>query len=556
VAACWLVLPAPAGAHAVLVGSSPERGSTAPGAPATVEFDFSEPVETRFGAIRVFGPNGEELQQGGVFHPGGITSRAAIALRGELPDGTYTATYRVISADSHPVAGGLLFNVGRESARAEGVSQAFAVEPTAPVTAVAFVITRAVLYAALAFALGSLMFLAWPWRVGVAALGDRAPAASYTFEDRLREMLLFTTAVGLLMTLLGLGLQAAVAGGQSLWQSLTPEALGQLVGTRFGIVWTAAEALWAAFGAMVAASQRLRPRLLAVPLLLAAAAPALAGHAATQTPVWLLLPLNVVHVIAMSCWVGGLLALLFVVPAATRGLEGPDRTRLLAAILRPFSTLATLSVGAILVTGIIQSIAEVGSLPALVSSAYGRAVAVKFLLLLVLIGVGAHQRRRTLPGLEARVAEGPPPGRQERALHRSVQLELGLIGVILLVAGALASYAPPAAEGGPEAVTSRLGPAMVNLTVEPATVGQNELQIYLSDAESGDPFDSFTDIAVSLSPPAPDQKSVQAEVREAGPGHYVVPAVRLPVKGEWEIRMDGELSQFSDQTGGATVAIR
>jgi copper transport protein len=232
------------------------------------------------------------------------------------------------------------------------------------------------------------------------------------------------------------------------------------------------------------------------------------------------------------------MVLLLVVPATSRTLDGPERTRLLGAILPPFSTLATLSVGAVLVTGIVQAVAEVGSLPALVSSAYGRAVAIKFLLLLVLIALGARQRRRTLPRL------------------RSLRLEVSLTGLVLLAAGALASYAPPAADEGPEAVTSRLGPALVNLTLEPATVGQNDLQIYLSDAQSGDPFDSFTDFSVSLSPPAGELEPVQAEVREAGPGHYVVPAVRLPAKGEWKIRMDGELSQFSDQAGTATVRIR
>ena len=30
----------------------------------------------------------------------------------DLPDGAYTATYHVISADSHPVSGGLTFRVG------------------------------------------------------------------------------------------------------------------------------------------------------------------------------------------------------------------------------------------------------------------------------------------------------------------------------------------------------------------------------------------------------------------------------------------------------------
>ena len=61
----------------------------------------------------------------------------------------------------------------------------------------------------------------------------------------------------------------------------------------------------------------------------------------------LLIPTDVLHVTAMSVWVGGLLVLLAVLPVATRALEPPDRTRLLAATLLRFSPMALIAVCAI-----------------------------------------------------------------------------------------------------------------------------------------------------------------------------------------------------------------
>ena len=52
-------------------------------------------------------------------------ARARRPLKPGLPKGTYTATYRVISADSHPVSGGLVFSIGRPSrGRRDGLGPA------------------------------------------------------------------------------------------------------------------------------------------------------------------------------------------------------------------------------------------------------------------------------------------------------------------------------------------------------------------------------------------------------------------------------------------------
>ena len=69
--------------------------------------------------------------------------------------------------------------------------------------------------------------------------------------------------------------------------------------------------------------------------------------------------------------------MLFVLPGATRLLERPDRTRLLAATLSRFSPVA-FAVLAILATGLVQSWFEIEKLDNLIDTAFGRAALIKF----------------------------------------------------------------------------------------------------------------------------------------------------------------------------------
>ena len=115
-----------ASAHALLEGTSPQRGASLDRAPGQVVLRFSESVEVAFGAVRVYDARGGQVQRGDPFHPGGDPRAVAVRLRSGLADGGYTATYRVISADAHPVSGGFVFGVGKAAAPAATVGDLLA----------------------------------------------------------------------------------------------------------------------------------------------------------------------------------------------------------------------------------------------------------------------------------------------------------------------------------------------------------------------------------------------------------------------------------------------
>lgn len=167
--ACLLGLAGSASAHALLESSSPTRGAQLTTAPGQVNFTFNEPVEASLGAVRVFNTTGDQVQTDDLERPGDNADSVGAGLPGDLPDGLYTATYHVVSADSHPVSGGITFTIGEpgkdSTAFTQGktISELLAESKAGKVTEVAFWADRWVGYLAIALAVGALarMLLVW-----------------------------------------------------------------------------------------------------------------------------------------------------------------------------------------------------------------------------------------------------------------------------------------------------------------------------------------------------------------------------------------------------------
>ncbi len=543
------LLPAPAGAHALLEATTPERGARLDAAPRAVTLRFSEPVEASFGAVRVYDNRGREVQAG---PPRASGARVTVGLRTGLPDGGYTVTYRVISADSHPVSGGFVFAVGDGAAPSATVDELLAGGNSGPVTATAFAAVRAVQYGAIAVALGALAFLLWCWPPALRAMPAGGGAATAAFTRGLRRLLVVAAVAGLLSALAGLVLQGATAAGTSVWAALDAGVLDEVLATRFGGVWAAGALAWAAtlIGALaVPPGAALLPPLLALALL-----PALGGHAGVQPPVAVNAPANVAHVLAASAWLGGIAVLVLVLRRATRELEPADRTPVLAAALGRFSTLAGVAIAAVLATGVLQAVLGISEPRQLVETAYGRAVLVKLALLTAIVALGAVNRRRLLPRL--RGAAGTTPGAVGVALRRTLRAELAIALVVLGATGALAGYPPAeAVSAGPFSTDAALGPARLELTVEPARVGANELHLYLFDRKDGSQYEGTKEMTVTAELPGRRIAPIELDATRAGPGHYVVTSAAFGVAGDWEVEVAARVSEFDEHRTTVEVPI-
>lgn len=96
-----LVASGPASAHASLVGSDPEDGAILAAAPAAITLTFNENIGNP-AYVTVTAPDGSKVDLGNVR---AVDNRVTATVADVDQKGRYTAAFRVVSADGHPVEG-------------------------------------------------------------------------------------------------------------------------------------------------------------------------------------------------------------------------------------------------------------------------------------------------------------------------------------------------------------------------------------------------------------------------------------------------------------------
>jgi copper transport protein len=306
----------------------------------------------------------------------------------------------------------------------------------------------------------------------------------------------------------------------------------------------------------------------------------------------------------MSCWLGGLAALL----AGTLAREVPLPA--LRPVLLRWSPLAAGLVTALVLSGVLQSVREVGSLSALTQTTYGWLLLAKVAVVVLVLVAAALSRDWVQTRLGAR-PHRPAAGRRVVARAFAAEpgkpaaagpgdddvpavavaavavaavavaageddpaaLPLGLLRrtVLLEVAGALVVLAlsavlvgtPPAraAVAAPVEVTLPLrssagatGNGSVQVSLAPATPGPTSLHVYLYDAAGR--LAQPRDIAVALTEPQQQIGPLDVPLAAAGPGHYVGDGATLPVAGTWTLTVTVRLDEFTAVTASTVFPVR
>jgi copper transport protein len=253
----------------------------------------------------------------------------------------------------------------------------------------------------------------------------------------------------------------------------------------------------------------------------------------------------------MAAWLGGIAVLVLAVRGATRRLDAGERLPLLVAVVTRFSTLAGIAFAVLFATGVIQAIVEVRTFGALLDTAFGRAVLIKLVLFGVLVAVGWANRFRILPALRSAA-----PQHAGVLLRRTLRFELALGVCVLAVTGALAGYPPSTAvSSGPVTREADVGPAHMQLTVDPARPGPNEVHLYLFDHDTGAQFDRAKEIRVTGALPAKGVSDLPLDLHTAGPGHLTGTA-SLPAKGDWQLTVTVRVSDFDEYVAHVALPIK
>ena len=513
-----------ASAHAVLVASTPVDGSRVNTEPAQVRLTFDEPVGLIAADEQVISATGVRADTGQVrLAEGGTT--IVLPLRPHLPRGTYSATWRVVSADTHVVSGSITFGLGVQP----GAGVAATPDHTGQLDIIAD-IAEGMIYAGLVLLAGitAAARLLWPWTLpsrrvrglawaGWAALaagtaaefvlqGPRAVNASWAAVFRLQD------AGGTLGSPFGQELAARLA----LLLLIVPLLILNGRGGRRGDVLRAAAGL---------------ALLVSV---------AVAGHEAAGPDVALALPAAVLHLASMAVWLGGLVVLGFAVPPALRAGTVTD------AGLRRWSVTAYSCVICLVVTGEYQASRQVSPVQALWSTRYGVVLLVKVALVAIMLAAALLAERH--------VMAAAVPGRLLRAVRRSVSIEIVTAVLVLAVTAVLVSEPPARTTFGPPVTLSApLGADHVSVRIDPTRRGAQAMTLRILTA-AGAPVPAHT-VTATLS--SAQVAALRLTLRRLTPdgSQWATSAAVVPLPGVWTLTLDVALGPADAYATSATYRV-
>ncbi len=492
--------------HASLISTEPGDGSIMSQAPKTVRLRFNEPVTPA--SIKLIDGAGTAR------HDVSFSAHDNV-VEINLPDdlhGTQLVSYRVVSADGHPVGGSLVFSVGMP------VNEIRPPPDRAPLLDALIWLARIGIYIGLFAGVGGAFFAVWIARAN-SVPRVIVPALVIGFASAV-------AACGLQgLDLLGLAPPDILTSAP--WQAAAATSLLPSL-----LIAIAAMAL--AMVVLRNISDRSARALSATALLGVGAALAASGHASTAQPQWLTRPMVFLHGIGVAFWIGALapLAAMTREPAAS-----------LLGILNRFSLAAMPVVAALAVTGLVLAVVQLEGFRPLIETSYGLILLTKLVLVACLLCLAALNRFRLTPQLAVNPLD-------TKLLTRSIFLECMLaVGILAVVAGW--RFTPPpralaAAAVKPLAIHIHTDAAMFQVLISPGAVGKDNFVLQLMEGDASPLVAKEATLILSL--PGRGIEPLQRTATLGADGYWHVADAPIPYPGRWHIRIEALVTDFRKVT--------
>jgi copper transport protein len=476
----------------VLVASDPSAGTRVDRAPRLVTLTFDEPVETSIGSLRVFDDKGHSRTAGRVFHPGGDPRIIAARIEG-LEHGRFVVSWQVVSADSHIVDGAFAFGFGVRA----GEAPVFTRDPAS--TSLLMIVHGLILASAV---------LGIGLAISGAMLETRMPAGS-------RDVQLGAWITLASFALCDVLLRADITSG-------SPAAVfATRVGMLRAVTITAASAALV-LTAAVAGKQRHLPLLATA--LVAASSLSLAGHAAVGSSAGVGVVADLLHLLAAAAWIGVL--------ATAVTLPSDDDVRIVAPV-------AGIAVVAIVITGIVQTVRNVGSFAPIVSTAYGIAIDLKvgLLALTLLAALGARQALK----------------RDRHKFRNRLRFELLLLTGIIAVTAVLVETPLPREAAALRVATAAFPVSDVTVYVTATQADPRHWAVRVDGTDADGTRRALDDAHVTLRDADRRSGPLVVPLRRDVSGAFVGDAV-LPWPGRWSALVSARVGEFEE--GHRTLSLQ
>lgn len=438
---CFFI-PHTAFAHAVLEKSTPVPDQQLDSPPTEVELIFNERLEDKLYFIKVFNENGDIVSDSDT-EMSADQKQISLALP-SLSNGHYAVSYRVLSADGHPVNGSYIFSVGDDLGANESLNQLL-LEKDGNGTVLGGVlhsIVRVLYYLALILTTG---WIIWGTLTNLEQ-GER--------RSIFRQWALYLQ-MALMLTTLGMGLfqfaelldhwtlgdflsvLTGTTAGQSLGLSILLSLLGFAILLRFK--WL--DQLWVLF-------------ILAVT--------SVNGHASAFEPVIRTISFDLIHLIAAAIWGGGLFYILIY---WKREKEHAKQ------FISVFSKLAMISMLVLIVTGVILTLIFLPDIQYLFNTKWGIMLLIKTALVLLVIVTAGFLRNAIKK-------------QQDHSIGRLLKLDIGLMVLILGIVGVF-THLNPLPQNEPFEWHEQDPPIEFTASILPKVPGDNHFMVEASSLEDG-----------------------------------------------------------------------
>jgi copper transport protein len=504
-------------AHASLNATEPLDGAVVETAPQYYSLTFSEPVSPL--SLRLVRPDGSSTPLDGFVVKDNIVEIEAPAGLGR---GTHVLSWRVVSADGHPVGGSVVFSIGDVSAQAPVIEEEIDWTVRGWLWA-----SKVALYVGLFIGIG-----------GVFARRILMPGANAG-----SRIIAWALVAGAVASVVSLGFQGLDALGAQAGRLVEPVIWSTGFSTSYGGTVLAAVIAFVLAGCALLMNGLVAKAASVAALLLAGVALALSGHASAASPQWLMRPAVFLHAAAIAIWIGALAPLGL---ALRRNLPGA------AEALRRFSRVIPAIVAVLILAGIVLAVVQVQKPAALFDTAYGQVFLIKLALLVGLFLLAAVNRWfLTAP------SEAGDSG-STRKLARSIATETLIVLLIFGVAAAWRFTPPPralaAAAAAPATTHIHTAKAMADLTVTPGRVGTVKVSTFVMTGDF-EPLDA-KEITFVFSNPGAGIEPFRRKAEKSGGGTWQVDGVVLPLPGDWNVRVDVLISDFEMAKLEGRITIR
>lgn len=237
------------------------------------------------------------------------------------------------------------------------------------------------------------------------------------------------------------------------------------------------------------------------------------------------------HLLAAALWIGGLAALWIALRSAPEG----QRPLLARALVPRVSRLAGAGLLAMVATGAYAAWLNVATPRALLTTAYGRVLLLKLLLVAIIAGLGAYNRFVLRPA----IAADPRPVTATRRFRRSITVEAALGAGVLLAVAALTIMPPAkvtyrAERPAPTVMSGLAGDLRARIAITPLSQGGDRFEVEVAGSRAPVAADEAF-VRVRLTKLDEDLEPVTMTLAPRSGGRYATEGGYLLLDGWWEV---------------------